>query len=47
MDWLGEYWLRLLFLAGYLVMLVHHCLKGKEETNSTKDYLTVPTYKRK
>ena len=39
MDWLAEYWLRLFFLAGYLVMLVHHCLKGKEETNDTKDYL--------
>lgn len=40
MDWLDTYWLRLIFLGGYMVMLVRHCLEGSKETENTKDYLT-------
>ena len=40
MDWLDTSWLRLIFLGGYMVMLVRHCLEGSKETENTKDYLT-------
>ena len=28
MNWLNEHWLQLLFMAGYLAMLAHHCWAG-------------------
>ena len=39
MNWLTEHWLQLLFMAGYLGMLAHHCRTGKKSTHNLGDYL--------
>ncbi len=40
MTWIEQYWLQLLFALSYFALLIHHCLKGKQETHGTADFLT-------
>ncbi len=37
MNWLEEYWLRLVFVVAYLALLAHHCLGRKPSKGLSKD----------
>jgi SSS family transporter len=39
MSWLGEHWLPVLLVGGYLALLAHHAWAGSRHTSSLADYL--------
>ena len=39
MEWLETYWLRLIFVAAYLVMLAKHCWTARGRTESVSEFL--------
>ncbi|MBT5537306.1 hypothetical protein HOK31_29865, partial [Candidatus Poribacteria bacterium] len=38
-NWLSEYWLRLLFIAGYLALLAHHAWRARDASRNIGGYI--------
>ncbi|MEO2003159.1 MAG: hypothetical protein ABGY41_03585 [Candidatus Poribacteria bacterium] len=38
-DWLSDYWLRLLFIAGYLALLASHAWKARDASRDISGYI--------